>query len=129
MKTFKFALLLAFLASPIFIFSNFRPKKDQPVQASIQGDETQNRLQVALVKPPNTPVTLRVLDSDGCLLHEESILDGSSSVQAQFNLWGIPNGTYRVEVCDPKRSQTHLIQLASTKYPTLKRQIIIQPAE
>lgn len=129
MKTLKLSLLLAFLASPIFIFSNFRPKKDQPVQASIQGNAVLNRLRVDLVKPQNTPVTLRVLDPDGWLLHEGPVPASSTSVQANLNLCAIPNGTYRVEVSDPKRVQAHLVHLSPSAHPTLKRQIDIWPAE
>ena len=128
MKTLKFCLLLAFLTSPIFIFSNFRPKKEQPVQTTVQADAALNRLRVVVNKPETATLMLRVLDeNDGWPLHEQLIPAGPSTVQTHLNLRALPDGRYRVEVGDQQRVQTSLFHLTSSAHPTLKRQIDIQP--
>lgn len=127
MKTIKFILLLAFLASPIFIFSGFRPQRQQPVLTTIQGNAALNRLHVVVTKPLNTSVTLRVLDQDGWPLHEESVATRFTTVRANLNLCALPNGTYLVEVSDQSRVQAHLVQLSPSIHPTMKRQIDIWP--
>lgn len=129
MKTLKFSLLLAFLSSPIILFSNFRPQKAPPVLATIQGDAEQNRLRVVVKKPLKVPVTFRVLDPAGQSLHEESVSSSSSTVLANFNLGALPNGTYRVEVIDQNRVQARLVHLSPAIDPTAKRQINILPIQ
>ena len=129
MKTLKFCLLLAFLASPIFIFSKFRPQKELPVLTTVQGDAALNQLRVVVTKPMNAPVTLRVLDQAGRPLHEEPVSTQATSVRANLNLHALPNGTYRVEVSDQNRVQAHFVQLSPSTYPTVKRQIDIWPAQ
>lgn len=123
MKTTKFCLLLAFLASPIFIFSNFRPHKEPPVLTTVRGDAALNRLRVVVTKPLNVPVTLRVLDQDGWPIHEEPVAARSTTVRANLNLCAVPNGTYRIEISDRNRVQAHLIQLSPSTHPAMKRQI------
>ncbi|MEZ0540730.1 hypothetical protein [Fibrella arboris] len=125
MKTIKFWLLLAFLASPVIIFSSFRPRKEKPVQTSIQGDALQNRLRLDLAKPQHMPVTLRVLDAGGEVLHEQAVPVRATHVQARLNLHAVPNGTYRVEVEGPRWAQAHLVQLSATAHPVLKRRISV----
>ena len=129
MKTLKFCLLLAFLASPIFIFSKFRPQKESPVLTTVQGDAALNQLRVVVTKPMNASVTLRVLDQDGRPLHEKPVSTQSTTVRANLNLRELPNGTYRVEVSDQNRVQAHLVQLSPSTHPTVKRQIDIWPAQ
>lgn len=127
MKTLKFCLLLAFLASPIFIFSSFRPKPEPALQTTIHPDATFNRLRLVVNKPQDQSLTLRFLEADGWLLHEQRIPGGASTVEANLNLCALPNGTYRVEVSSPGRVQTHLAQLLASGHPNLKRQINVWP--
>lgn len=129
MKTIKFCLLLAFLVSPIFIFSKFRPQKEQPVITTVQGDTALNRLRVVVTKPSHVPVSLRVLDLNGWPIHEESVATRSTTFRASLNLCAVPNGTYRVEVSDQNRVQAHLVQLSPSTHPAVKRQIDIWPVQ
>lgn len=129
MKTLKFCLLLAFLASPIFIFSGFRPQKQPVLHTTVHPDAALDRLRVTVTKPQNEPVTLRVLDTDGWSLHEQRIAAGSATVQAHLNLCALPNGTYQLEVESWDRVQTSLVHLSPSAHLGFKRQINVWPLQ
>lgn len=127
MKTLRFGLLLAFLASPIFIFSGFRPERQPALQSAVYADAALNRLRVVITKPQDEPVSLRVLDADGWPLHEEQIAGGSATVNAHLNLCALPNGTYQIEVGAQGRVEASLVYLAPSAHPARKRQITVWP--
>jgi hypothetical protein len=130
MKTIRMSMLLAFLSSPIFIFSNFKPQAYQPVQASVQADENQNRLRVVANRHAPVPLTLRFTDeSDSQLIHEQLIPGGSATVQVNLNLNALPAGNYRVEVGDYSGTQASLIRLSPSVKPSLNGQIEVLPVQ
>lgn len=123
-------MLLAFLSSPIFIFSNFKPQSYQPVQTSVQADAAQNRLQVVADRHPPVPLLVRFMDeSDGQLIHEQLVPAGSATVQVNLNLNDLPAGRYRVEVSDHSRTQASSIRLSPSVNPSLRRQIDVLPVD
>jgi len=126
MKTIKFCLLLAFLSSPMIIFSHFRPQKGPILQTTVHADTTLNRLRVVVNKPKNEAFTLRVLEANGRPLHEQRIKGGSGTVQANLNLHALPNGSYHVEVSGRSGGQTSLVQLSASKHPAVKRGIDVR---
>lgn len=123
MKTVKFCLLLAFLSSPILVFSRFWPEKDPVLQTTVHADAALNRLRVVVSKPKKEALTLRVLKANGRPLHEQHIAGGAGTVQANLNLRALPSGTYRVEVSGQSRTQANLVQLSPSEHPALKRRI------
>lgn len=126
MKTIRLSILLAFLSSPIFIFSNFKPQSYQPVQTSVQAD--QNQLRVVANRHPPVPLLLRFTDErDGQLIHEQLIPAGSATVQIKLNLDALRAGDYRVEVSDHSGTQASLIRLLPSAKPSPDRQIDVLP--
>ncbi|WP_077921212.1 hypothetical protein [Spirosoma sp. 209] len=125
MKTIKFLLLLVFLTSPIFIFSNFRPSANGSFGATVETEP--ERIRVLIDKPANSLLTVQVTDQDGWPLYASTLDKQQTSSPFTFNLNGLPDGQYQLRLSNGKRTKISQIQLVSTGNPANQRQVLIQP--
>ncbi len=125
MKTIKFSLLLLFLASPIFIFSNFRPVAGT-INATVHAESSLTRVRVELAKPSGMPISVRVLDQNGWPLHEQTLAGSPTQATVSLNMCALPDGLYRLDVAGGRSLQSYEIKLASVKNAMSDRQVDVK---
>ncbi|AQG80274.1 hypothetical protein [Spirosoma montaniterrae] len=128
MKAIKFSLLLLFLASPIFIFSNFRPAAGK-LNTAVYAESSLARVRVAVDKPSGMPISIRVMDQDGWPLHEQILTGDSKQANIGINLCALPDGLYRMEMAGGRTMQAYEIKLSSINNTPSGRQVNVRPTD
>lgn len=76
MKTVKFWLVALFMASPIFIFSNFRPEMDRLFNTNVYAESSLSRVRPEIDKPNKSAVFVRITDGEGWIIHDQTLGTG-----------------------------------------------------
>lgn len=129
MKTVKFWLVALFMASPIFIFSNFRPETDRLFNTNVYAESALSRVRLEIDKPNKSTVFVRITDGEGWIIHDQTLGAGKSTAQMNFNTCGLADGKYRLEVGNERVTDASVIELVTPEGTGMKRQINIWPTE
>lgn len=129
MKTVKFWLVALFMASPIFIFSNFRPETDRVFNTNVYAESALSRIRLEVDKPRASSVFVRITDEEGWIIHDQRLGAGKSTGQVNFNTCGLPDGKYRLEVGNERVTDARIIEVLTPEVAGAKRRINIWPTE
>lgn len=129
MKTVKFWLVALFMASPIFIFSSFRPETDRLFNTNVYAESALSQIRLEIDKPSKSLVFIRITDEEGWVIHNQSLGAGKSTGQVKFNTCGLPDGKYRLEVGNERVTDARVVEILPSKAAGAKRQINIWPTE
>ncbi|GEM_PF-3822845 len=127
-KGFKLVLLLLFLASPILLFSFYRPAIKSDFKAEFMAEPTEERVRVEVDKSPASILTVQVMDGGGRVLHSETLGNGLTSGEVIFNTHNLPDGHYRLDLFDGHTTQRSDINLVLSSKGVVK-EIAISPVE
>lgn len=129
MKSVKFWFVALFMASPILIFSNFRPAPTSTLRANVVGESGPARVRVVVDKPQRATVVVRVLDSSNWLVHEQTLNGSQPKVQMLLNVCGLPDGNYRMEITDGHKIHAHAINVSTADHPSAPRSVAVHPVD
>lgn len=127
-KGVKLMLLLLFLASPILLFSFYRPDIKSDFAAEFVAEPTRERVHVEVSKSPASILTVQVMDDGGRVLHSRTLGNGLTAGEVIFNTHNLPDGHYRLDLFDGHTTQRSDINLVLSRKGVAK-EIAISPVE
>lgn len=127
MKTLKVWLLALFLASPIFLYSNFTTLSGKAFRVIATPTPDASAIRLDVLKSPEQPVQIRLLDEHDDAVASHTLNAAVSRAQIKLNVGELPAGKYQLVVTDHRSRQVKRVLIEANQ--NAERRMVIRPAQ
>lgn len=127
MKTLKVWLLALFLASPIFLYSNFTTLSGKAFRVVVSPAADASAIRLDVLKAPEKPVLIQLLDGHDDPVASHTLDAPVSRAQIRLNVQELPAGKYRLVVTDHRNRQVRRVIIDADR--RAERRMVIRPAQ